>query len=125
MGYKIHAYNRPGKRHGGGVCIITDPNKIKAEENKFKRRGFEIISIKGKVLHLNRDYVFYCIYLPPNLGKKKAEEASCLVSEDIARIKLQLNNPIVIVGGDINQYGINDCVLDHDEFTIVPPLPTR
>ena len=56
---------------------------------------------------LNRDFAFYCIYLPPNIGKKKAEYASQLVSEDIARIKLLLNNPIV--AGDVNQYGIGDC----------------
>ena len=34
-GLKINAYNRPGKKVGGGVCIIHDPNKMKLEENKF------------------------------------------------------------------------------------------
>ena len=38
-GLAIHSYNRPGKKVGGGVAIISDPTKIKLQENRFTRRG--------------------------------------------------------------------------------------
>ena len=72
-GLKLFEYNRPGKRRGGGVGIIVDPNKIKLEENKFARRGYEIVSVKGKIKGLLRNIVMYCIYLPPNITAKKAD----------------------------------------------------
>ena len=124
-GLCIHSYNRPGKRQGGGVCIITNPDKVKVEENKFARKGFEIVSVKGKIIENNRSLVLYCVYLPPNLTAKRAEEASILIDEDIARIKLKLVNPIIFVAGDVNQFGIYDCVQSHDEVEVVPPLETR
>ena len=99
-GLVIHEYCRPGKRRGGGVCIISDPNKIKLTENKFARKGHEVISVKGKIKDFNKNVVIYCIYLPPNISPKKAEEASNIINEDIARVKLELSNPVVLVGGD-------------------------
>ena len=47
-GLKLISYNRPGKRVGGGVCIISDPAKISLEENKFTRRSYEIVSAHGR-----------------------------------------------------------------------------
>ena len=105
--------------------MITDPEKLKLEENKFARRGFEIISAKGKVCELNRDIVLYCLYLPPNLTSKKAEEASAIINEDVGRMKLKLKDPLILIGGDVNQFGINGCIANHPEFDIVAPLPTR
>ena len=57
-GLGIYSYNRPGSRPGGGVSIIYDPRKIKLEENKFPRRGYEIVSAYGKLIGLNRNVVF-------------------------------------------------------------------
>ena len=124
-GLKIHAYNRPGKRAGGGVCIVSDPRKIKLEENKFKRRSYEICSVKGNLVGLNRNIVLYVVYLPPNLGNNKAEEACLLINDDITRINVELNDPLVIIAGDVNQNGISKCVVDHLSYSIVTPLETR
>ena len=119
-GLKIHSYNRPGKRVGGGVCLISDPRKIKLEENKFTRRSYEICSAKGKVLGINRSVVLYCLYLPPNLGQKKAEEASNLISENITKMNVELNDPIIIIAGDVNQYGIATVSYTHLTLPTTP-----
>ena len=77
-GLRLHTYNRPGKRLGGGVAVVSDPNKLKLEENRFARKDFEIVSVKGKVCGLNRSIVLYCIYLPPNIGHKKQKRRAFL-----------------------------------------------
>ena len=87
----IFAYNRPGKKRGGGVCIIADPQRLKLVENKFTRNGLEIISARGKIIGRNRDIVIYCLYLPPNLGIAKAKLAKETINEDISRIKSELS----------------------------------
>ena len=48
-----------------------------------------------------------------------------LVSEDILRVKLAFDNPIVIVGGDVNQFDISKCTHGHADFTVITPLNTR
>ena len=63
--------------------------------------------------------------MPPNITNKKAEEAALVVNEDISRMKLKLENPVVVVAGDVNQFGIYNCVQDHADITVVPPLETR
>ena len=92
-GLQLIAYNRPGKRRGGGVCIVIDPRKLKMEEHKFKRSSFEIVAAKGKIISDKRPIIVYCIYLPPNLTAIKAREAAGLINEDISKQKTLLNNP--------------------------------
>ena len=124
-GLKLYSYNRPGKRHGGGVSILADPRRIKLDENKFARRGFEIVSTRGKLTGNNKDIVLYCVYLPPNLNQKKVEEANDIINENIALMKLQLHDPIIVVAGDVNQFGVYNCVSEHPDISVVTPLCTR
>ena len=124
-GLKSHAYNRPGKRVGGGVCVISDPNKLKLEENKFTRKSYEIVSVKGQLIGMNKSIVIYVIYLPPNLSTKKVQEACLLVNDDVTRMKLKLTNPLILIAGDVNQFDISKCFADHSDFDVVTPLATR
>ena len=82
----IYAYNRPGKRRGGGVSIIVDPTKIKVSENKFKRDSYEIVSVIGKIIGGNRPLIVYCVYLPPNLTVARAQAASALITSKCQRL---------------------------------------
>ena len=79
----IFAYNRPGKKVGGGVCIVFNPLKLKLEENKFPKYGLEIVSAKGTIIGLNRKIVLYTVYLPPNLGVIRAKEALQIINMNI------------------------------------------
>ena len=80
------AYNRPGKKVGGGVGIIFDPTKLRLQENVFTRRGYEIVSAKGKIVGLNRNIVLHCVYLPPSMTRKKANDALSIISENMLKM---------------------------------------
>ena len=56
-GLDIISYNRPGRRQGGGVAIVYDPNELKLSENKVRRDGLEIISARWRVIGDTRDIV--------------------------------------------------------------------
>ena len=124
-GLEVFAANRPGTRRGGGVCLVIDPKKLKLTQNKLIKKQYEIVSAAGKIIGLNRSIVIYCIYLPPSLTNTQAEEACRLVSDDISKLKVKLGDPYVVIGGDINQFGMIKCIDEHPEFTIITPLPTR
>ena len=124
-GLDIIAYNRPGTKRGGGVAIVFDPKYVKLEENKFKREGAEIISAKGRIIGDTRKLVIYSIYLPPNLKRAKVERINELVNEDITRMKTEYEEPIIILGGDFNQFGIDDCHKDIIDIETIKSPATR
>ena len=105
-GLDIICYNRPGKRNGGGVAIVFDPSKIKLTEHRFARHGIEMVAAKGKIIGDSRSIYLYSIYLPPNLTKKRVQHAREIVSEEIAKNKIESEGPLILLGGDFNQFGL-------------------
>ena len=107
------------------MAIIYDEEKIKLKENKFKRESFEIISAIGRVPKDSRQFVIYGVYLPPNLSKQKATRAAELINENISKIQAEIESPIIIIAGDFNQFGAEECSEDHPDIRTVLSPPTR
>ena len=89
-GLELIAYNRPGKRRGGGVAIAFNPSKLKLKENKFRRERIEMVSAVGKIIGDTRPVVLFCIYLPPNLKIDRVRRANELINTELTRIKTEL-----------------------------------
>ena len=112
---------------GSEMCIRDrfNPALVKFKEFKVKKEGHEIIAAAGKIVGDKRTFVIYSIYLPPNLSKAKSERAFELINESVTQAKTTFENPIVILGGDFNQFGVNNCISDHPEILAVNSPPTR
>ena len=124
-GLDIFVYNRPGSRRGGGVAIVFNPKYVKLKENRFKREGAEVVSAEGNIIGDNRKLVLYSIYLPPNITKKSAERTFELIDEDITKAKTEKENAIIILGGDLNQFGIDRAFSDQVDIRTIDSPPTR
>ena len=124
-GLKIIACNRAGKKRGGGLAIIYDPSIFKLNENKFVKNGIEAVSAQGKLIGDNRNFVFYSVYLPPNIKKHTYDCACEVLNDSITEVKTKLESPIIIIAGDFNQFGANGCITDHPEIAVTGSPPTR
>ena len=118
-------YNRPGNKRGGGVALAFKSNEIKLEENKFKRESLEIDSAVGRLNNEKRKIVIYGLYLPPGLTAAKASRACELVNDNLSVVKAKYESPLIIIGGDFNQFDISQCFVDHPDVSICPSEPTR
>ena len=122
-GLDIIAYNRPGKKRGGGMAIVFDPAEMTLTENKFKREGAEVVSAVGKLAGDTRIFVFYSVYLPPNLSKAKVERSCEIIAENIVEMKTRYNEPYFFICGDFNQFGVDGIIEDLTELRLsTPPL---
>ena len=122
MGHGIGmiSFNRPGTMRGGGVAIAYNTEVAKFEENKFHKFGLEIVSAVGRINGEPRVLVTYGLYLPPNLKKDRADRACELVNENISELKSKFESPVIILGGDFNQFDIKKCFEDHPDISICP-----
>ena len=124
-GLGIIACNRTGRRRGGGVAIVFDKNKLTLEEHRFKKDGIEIVVGKGNITGQKRSIFIFCIYLPPNLLISRVRHANELINREVDRIKTLVDNPIIILGGDLNQFGIANTHIDSPEILEINSPPTR
>ena len=125
QGLDIIYYNRPGRRKGGGVAVVFDKRKIVLEEHKFRRDGIEIVAAKGHLVGHKRKLFIICIYLPPNLLRSRVNHACDLINTEIDRIRTLHDSPLILLGGDFNQFGIRGLHRDCPEITELPSPATR
>ena len=107
------------------MSIAYDAGKIKLNENKFAREGYEIVSATGRMLGESRTIVVYGVYLPPNLIKSKANRAAEIISDNITEIETKFESPIICLSGDFNQFGLNNIIADHPDIKLLNSPPTR
>ena len=96
--------NRPGTKNGGGVAIVFRPNKTKITNYAFKREGFEMVAGRIKTKKNSRPVFVFSIYLPPNLKVGRAARAMELLTEEVDKIKVDNGDPIIYIGGDVNNF---------------------
>ena len=120
-GLGIIAYNRPGRRRGGGVAIVFNKSKLVLEEHKFRRNGIEVVAAKGRIVGQRRSLVVICAYYPPNLLASRVKHTNVIINNELDRLKSILESPNIIIGGDFNQFGINNC---HKESPDIVELQT-
>ena len=128
-GIKIIHRSRDGrkKHHGGGVALAFNKftSNFKARKMGSAARKHEIVCGVGKVNKITRVFAVFVIYVPPNTRAGEMEAICDALSEEIIAVKLALKNPIVIVGGDLNNRDISEAIKDTDDFEPIVTGPTR
>ena len=129
-GLVAHVKNRPtvadNGRQYGGVAIFS-----RAASTNFKKldlpnpENFEVLCVTGRVSKLREKVAVIAAYIPPGYTKLRADCCVEYVSDVVAEVKRRLDSPIIIVGGDWNQWPVAPILSDHPEFTEVDHGPTR
>ena len=129
-GLGIICKNRPPASNGvtyGGVAIIWKEAACAFREIKTLKNPeqFEILVGLGTVAGQSRKIVCVAAYLPPGYTKTKGEKALEFISDTVVDLKRRYNDPYIIVGGDFNQWNIEEALLDFADIREVDVGNTR
>ena len=113
-------------RQYGGLAILS-----RSASTKFKKfdivnpDDFEVLCVAGKVNKIREKVVVIGVYIPPNYPKVKAESCLDYIADVIAEAKRKFDSPLILVGGDWNQWDVNRVITDHPDLSEVAHGPTR
>ena len=117
---------RNGRRTaGGGIAVAYNRTKISLSEIKIRRGKAELLCVSGKIPNISRRLVIIGFYLPPKINANRREDALSCMSDAIANVKSQFNDPYIVVTGDANKMSIADGISDYPDIIIHPTGPTR
>ena len=121
--------NRPAAHNGvsyGGVAFLW-----KEDLGSFRRvridgdDRFELTACAGSLRGHRRKLVCVTCYLPPNTGKKEAEDCLGYIAGAVVDLKKKYSSPFIIIAGDFNQWDIGDHLAEFSDFREVDVGPTR
>ena len=128
-GLGLLALNRRKSDNGvayGGVAIVYREALGKLERIKFNNReNFEVMGAAVSIRGHTRKLVLIAAYLPPGYSRAKGVAALSYVEEVLVVVKRRYKDPYVIVGGDFNQWKLEDCLADFVDMKEVEVGNTR
>ena len=128
-GIRILHKSRDGrvKKRGGGVAIAFDTAicNFKQRHMKTGAKDFEIVCATGKIGKIDRRFVVFAVYVPPDIKAARFRVLEEALAAEISAVKSSIKDPVVIVGGDFNHRDITGAVGLAEPITLVQTGPTR
>ena len=106
-------------------AILYNKNRCTFKERKIKGNRFEIISGIAKLVHNTRPWAVIVVYIPPDSLAESYHAVLKLVGDEIAKLKSELNDPYITVGGDFNGRNIGEAIGDFPDLGELTCGPTR
>ena len=116
---------RSSSNPGGGVCIAFQRGRISLKEYKVKRKTFEILCARGKLVNNTRPLVIVAVYIPPKSTAKQSADCLECVSDAVLKIKTDVQESYIIVGGDLNGRDLAGALGDYNDVAILDAPPSR
>ena len=110
---------------GGGVSIAFKKSLVNLKEYQFKRAGYEVICAKGKIKNHTRPLFVFGVYIPPKSSAAQTQECMEFISEAILKIKTEVRESYIVVGGDLNNRDLTAAIGDYQDLTEIPTDPSR
>ena len=129
-GLELHARNREtisaNNRQYGGVAVFTRSASCNFKPFQMANpESFEVLCLAGKVSKIKGKVVIIAAYIPPNYPKVRADSCVDYISDAISEAKRAFESPMIIVGGDFNQWTVKPILDDHSDLAEVEHGPTR
>ena len=110
---------------GGGVAVIVRKRTIKASYVKCNHGGYELLTVKLKIVDNSRPVYVIAAYIPPRTRLSTVPEINRVINDIILKVKNETQNPYIILAGDINKFNINDAYADYNDMEELDTPPTR
>ena len=124
--YRNQSKKSNGRRKvGGGVSIIFNLASCSFRERKIARKNFELVAAVGRVGKMPRTVAVFCVYIEPSMKAADLEQLNSLLSEQILAVKAALDDPILMIGGDLNRRDLTPAFDDFDDIRRVNFDATR
>ena len=125
MLYENRAVNSKGVAHGG-VAIFFKKSKLELKAFRMHNpEKFEIIPSVGRITGLKRKLVVIACYIPPNYTVPRGKAALEHIANCIIQAKRKYDDPMLVITGDFNQWGVHETMADFVDIKEVPVGPTR
>ena len=113
-------------RSYGGVAFVYRKRTAKFEKfDLVNPDNHEVLATIGSVSGIRGKIFCLTVYAPPNLTQLKARQLLEYVSDVVGEAKRKFADCSIIVGGDFNQWPIEEISQDHPDLTEVKHGPTR
>ena len=111
--------------NGGGVAIIFDRSKISLKPYPVKmRQAHKIVAATGKMPGVKRKIAVICAYPPPKSLARSYNSAFRTITGTIQSLKKNLNEQVIILGGDFNNFKIRPHVESFEDVKVIDSGPT-
>lgn len=127
-GIGLLTQNRPGKNgrnSGGGVAIAYKRSTMSLSNFTVRKSGCEILVARGKIVGSDCLFFMVVVYMPPGMKRSRYECYLEIVHDALTKIKLQATNPVIVLGGDINNYNLSPAFQEFLDFKEIESPPTR
>ena len=104
---------------------MFNQDRIRVTERSFKAGRAEVVAAVGKIRSLARKILIIGIYIPPRTRAKQVTAIMDMLNDEISKAKTELNDPIIILGGDFNKKPYGDAVNDFPDIKLLNTGPTR
>ena len=114
--------NRKGKG-GGGLAIAYNKNKINLKKYTIPGNSYEMVCAVGNTTEETKKYAIFALYIPPDQKAEKSNEMMSCLADCIEKVKLELSDPYIIIGGGLNKRSLT--LQDFPDVQIVGTAATR
>ena len=116
---------RPRSARGGGVAIVFNETRVQLKEAFSFSGRFEAVCGVGKWLVNNRKLLIISAYLPPKMDAAAVRDFVEEIRSRLEKAAIELENHILVLGGDTNKKNIANAFLDFPHISQVIRAPTR
>ena len=121
--------NRPpggGGYSHGGVALIYRAATTKAKRYSFPNpESFEVLCSQLNISGVKRKLYVISAYMPPNYRIGRARSCIRYISDIILYIKDKVDDPLIHLAGDFNQWDVVEALLDYPDIIENSGGPTR
>ena len=114
-----------GRQYGGVAVAFRKSRATMKKLDIMNPENYEVLGIHGKLKGIAEKVVVIAVYLPPNYPKHKADACLDYVADVVSEAKRQFQSPMIIVGGDWNQWPVGHICQEHTDLVEVEHGPTR
>ena len=73
----------------------------------------------------SRKVVIFVAYIPPSQKAEQTKEIMECIADGIEKVKLEYNDPYIILGGDLNRRDLSPGIADFPDISVLPSGATR
>ena len=128
-GLRLHSLSRPPLLSGasyGGVAVVVRESCTRSRRLDFPNpEGFEVLPVCITHQDLLQKIFAIACYIPPNYTVPKGKQCMQHISDIVLHIMNSNSDPLIIVGGDFNQWKIGEVLAEYSELLELSTPPTR
>ena len=121
--------NRPANAMGvahGGVAVIYKKSECSVIEVDLPNPdGYEVLVTAASIPGYSRKLLVVACYVPPNYPVGRGRGCLSHIEDVVLELKRRYRDPFILVGGDFNQWQVQDALEGFPDIREAPVGPTR